>query len=130
MSTKPAFTSTVRNAVGAVSAANTNRDGTGTIVSILTGVAAGTRVFEISVKALSTTTAGMVRLFISFDGGSTWKLYDEILVSAVTPSASVAAFKSSLTPPNLLLPNASTIIGASTHNAELFNVFVVGGDLT
>jgi len=130
MSTKPAFTSTVRNAVGAVSAANTNRDGTGTIVSILTGVAAGTRVFEIDVKAIATTTAGMVRLFLSFDNGSTWKLYDEVLVSAVTPSASVAAFKGSITPPNLLLPNASTILGASTHNAETFNVFVIGGDLT
>lgn len=130
MSTKPAFTSTVRHGIGAVSAANTNRDGTGTIVSILTGVAAGTRIFEIVAKATSTTTAGMIRLFISLDGGSTWKLYDEILVAAVTPSASVSTFRASVTPTNLLLPNASAILGASTHNAEAFNVSAQGGDLT
>ena len=130
MATKPAFTSTPRHAFGAISAANTTRDGSGTIVTIMAGAAAGTRVFEIDIKATATTTAGMVRLFISFDNGATWKLYDEVPVLAVTPSGTVAAFRALVTPVNLLLPNATAVLGAATHNAEAFNVFAQGGDLT
>ena len=116
--------------MSSISTANTNRDGTGTITSVATGVAAGTKVFEVVVQATATTTAGMVRLFLSTDSGSTWKLFDEVAIAAATPSATVKGQRVSTTYANLILANSSTVIGASTHNAEAFNVVVLAGDLT
>jgi uncharacterized membrane protein len=67
-----------------LSVANTNRDGTGTLVDILTAAAAGTRVDALEIVAAGTTTAGVVRLFL-YDGTNN-RLFKEILVDAVTPS--------------------------------------------
>jgi hypothetical protein len=130
MATTPNFTSTSRLATAAVSTANTNRDGTGTIVSVLTGVAAGTKVFEVDVQMIVTSTAGMVRLFLSSDTGSTWKLFDEVAIAAATVSASVKGTRVATQYTNLILPSASWILGASTHNAEASVVTALGGDLT
>jgi hypothetical protein len=112
-----------------VSAANTNRDGTGTIVSIITAGAAGTIVTGVNVQAQGTTTVGQVRLFVS--NGTTIFLYEEIAVTAITPSASVQAFFGSSTKITastpLILPTGWSL-QASTHNAEAFNVFALSGD--
>lgn len=126
MSSTANYAATPRLGIGQVSAANTNRDGTGTLVDIITGVAAGTRIDRVVVEAIVTTTAGMVRLYI--DDGTNIRLYAEIPVFAVTVSASVAAFRAVLETPNLNLPSTSHILKASTHNAEAINVFAHGGD--
>lgn len=125
-------TYTVARAVDkvAISTANTNRDGTGTIGTLATAVAAGTKWFEIVVQALGTTTAGMVRLYHSSDGGTTWTMIDEFPVSAVTVSASQAAYRLSKEYRNLQLVGTSAKLGVSTHNAESFEVYAFGGDLT
>lgn len=128
MASAPSFTSAPRIGMGQVSAANTNRDGTGTLVDILTGVAAGTKVLEVTVRATVTTTAGMVRLYL-YDGSNT-RLFDEIAVAAITPSASLAAFTYTRRYDNLVLPTGSWVLKASTHNAEAMNVIALGGDLT
>jgi hypothetical protein len=128
MATTPAFTSTPRVGSAQVSAANTNRDGTGTIVDVLTGVAAGTKVFEIVVQATVTTTAGMVRLYY-YDGTNT-RLFDEVAVSAITVGASTVAFRTARTYTNLVLASNTHKIQASTHNAEAINVQAFAGDLT
>lgn len=130
MATAPTFTSAVRHDWADISAANTNRNGSGTIVTVATGVAAGTRVDEIVIQATGTTTAGMVRLYVSVDNGATWRLFDEVPVVAVVPSASLAAFRVSRTYLNLRLRNATMLLGAAPHNAETFTVHVEGGDLT
>jgi hypothetical protein len=130
MAYSPSFTSTPRLTSVNVSTANTNRDGTGTIVSLITGVAAGTKVFEINIEPTVTTTAGMVRVFISLDSGTTWRLFDEIAVSAATPSASVKTARNTAIYNNLVLPATTSQIGVSTHNAESINVFALAGDLT
>lgn len=130
MATTPTFTSTPRVATVSISTANTGRDGTGTITSLISGVSAGTKVFEIVVQATATTTAGMVRVFMSTDSGSTWRLFDEVAIAAATPSASVKATRVSTTYANLVLASSSVSIGVSTHNAEAFVVSALGGDLT
>lgn len=123
------YAATPRAAVAQVSAANTNRDGTGTLVSVITGAATGTRVDDLVIQATGTTTAGMIRLFLSLDGGTTNRLIREIPVAAITPSATVQAFNTQLFDLALLLPNASALLRASTHNAETFNLIVSrGGD--
>lgn len=121
MSTQAQYASTAKTAVGQLSAANTNRDGTGTLVTILTAGAAGTRIDDITIQATGTTTAGMVRLFLH--DGTNARLVKEIAVSAITPSGTVAAFTSSLFNQNLILATGWSL-RASTHNAETFNVCV------
>ncbi len=128
MATAPTFTSASRLASADVATANVGRDGTGTIVTLITGVAAGTRVFEVVAEAIVTTTAGMIRLFLH--DGTTARLFDEIPVAAVTVSASVAGARTSRTYTNLILPTASWSLRASTHNAEAHVLSVMAGDLT
>jgi len=106
-----------------VSAANVNRDGTGTIVTVCAGVAAGSRVSSVTVKAAVTTTAGMIRLYLSTDTGTTWRLYREIPVTAITVSASQPTFYDRREFDDLVLFGATDLLGASTHNAEAINVF-------
>ena len=84
MASTPSFTSTPRIGAANVATANTNRDGTGTITALLTGAAAGTKVTSITAQAAVTTTAGMVRIFVSTDSGSTWRLFDELAIAAAT----------------------------------------------
>ena len=127
MAANPAFAATPRIGVGQVTAANANRDGTGTIATILTGVAAGTRINEIVVQATVTTTAGMVRIYLH-DGTNT-RLFDEFPIPAITASGSAAAYRVSKTYDNLVLPSASWSIRASTVQAEVSNVIVLGADL-
>ena len=128
MALNPAFASTPRVGSAQVSTANTNRDGTGTVVDVLTGVAAGTRVFEVVVQATVTTTAGMVRLYY-YDGTNT-RLLDEITVTAVTVGASTPAFRASRAYANLVLAGSTHKLQASTHNAEAINVIALAADLT
>jgi len=132
MTATPVFTQVVRNAYGQVTATNTNRDGTGTTVLLFTPGSNGSRVERIVVTATGTTTAGMVRFYLSTDSGTTKRLWKEIAITAIVPSASVSAFTSSINTalasmPLLMLPSGTTVY-VSTHNTETFNVFFEGGD--
>lgn len=124
MATTPIFTKTPQMGIAAISAANTNRDGTGTIVDVITGAAVGTRIERITIAATSTTTAGVVRLYL-YDGTNT-RLWKEVLVAAVTPSTTVSPFQSILSNQGLNLPSTFKL-RASTNNAESFNVVAEGG---
>jgi hypothetical protein len=129
MATSPSFAATPHaGAQVQVATANANRDGTGTLGTLITGVASGTRVEKVRVKATGTTTTGMVRLFVSYDGGTTKRLLDEVPVAALTPSATVQGFIYDLVIGDLVLPDTNAIIYASTHNAETFNVFAFASD--
>jgi hypothetical protein len=121
MATTAQYASTVRAAVAQVSTANTNRDGTGTIVTVLTAGSSGSRVDDIWVVATGTTTAGVVRLFIN-DGTNT-RLWQELLVAAITPSTTVQVFNTALFNQALILPSGYSL-RASTNNAETFNILV------
>jgi hypothetical protein len=125
MATSPTFTGTPRTGVAAVSAANTARDGSGTIVDLLTGVAAGTKVFEVRVQATVTTTAGMVRIF--YYNGTTSFLDRRDPGVAITVGANTAGFEAVKTYSNLILAAATHKLQASTHNAENFNVLARAG---
>lgn len=114
--------------------ANGGRDGTGTLVLAASGPAAvagagvGKRISRATVKATGTNIAGMVRFFVSTDGGVTSRLLTEVPVTATTPSASVASFEATV--PNvvgLVLPDANARVYWSTNNAEQFVVTVEGG---
>lgn len=131
MATQAQYAATPRCGVGQVSVANTNRDGTGTIATIFTAGANGSRIDAIDLKAVATTTAGMVRLFIH-DGVSA-RLLTELPVTAITPSATLPSWEAQLNVNTmtqvlpLVLPTGYSL-RAATNNAETFNVIASGGD--
>lgn len=121
MATAAQYAATPRTAVGQVSTANTNRDGTGTIATIFTAGSNGSRIDDIYIVATGTTTAGVVRLFIN--DGTNSRLLSENLVTAVTPSTSVAVFSVALLNQAIILANGYSL-RASTQIAETFNIIV------
>lgn len=134
MTTSPAYVDRPDIQYCAISVANTNRDGTGALGTVCTGpvTAAGAgvlaRIERVTIKAVGTTTAGMIRFFVSNDGGTTKRFLTEFPVTAVTPSASGVSFESTV--PGLVGLKlsggngsaAQAILYAATEKAETFHV--------
>jgi hypothetical protein len=121
MATAAQYAATPRAAVAVVSAANTARDGTGTLVTVFTAGASGSRIDDIRVTAAGTVTAGVVRLFVH--DGTNARLWQEVMVTATTPSTTVQTFNTTLYNQALILPNGWSL-RASTNNAETFHIVV------
>lgn len=124
MSSTPNFASTpLAPDLIQVSTANTDRDGSGTLGTLTTGTSGGVVLEQVTITATGTTTAGMIRFFLSVDGGTNKRLINEVTVGAVTPSGTVQAFTSEAAGlVGLVLLTTSTILYASTNNAETFNI--------
>lgn len=126
------YAGTPRLSVGKLTAANTARDGSGTLVNVFTGGASGSRIESINIQATATTLPGMIRLWVH--DGTTGHLVGEIPVANVAPSGTQPAWGVRLTTANLsdllplILPNNSHSLRATTHNAETYNVVAIGGD--
>lgn len=135
MATTAQFTAQPNLEYSQLTAANTNRDGTGTLVTVASGPSAaaaagvGERINRVIVQATGTTTAGVIRFYLSLDSGTTNRLILEKLVPAITPGTSVAAFRMEVAElVGLVLPGGNTnLLRASTNNAETFNVIVESG---
>lgn len=131
MATQPQYAATPRCGIGQVSVANTARDGTGTIATIFTAGANGSRIDAIDIKAVGTTTAGMIRLFIH--DGANARLLTEVPVTAITPSGTLPSWEAQHNTNTmtqvlpLVLPTGYSL-RAATNNAETFNVIALGGD--
>lgn len=122
MSTSAQYASTVKAATVALTAtANTARDGTGTITTIHAAGALGARIDDIYIVSTGTCTAGVIRLFIH--NGTTAFLWQEILVTATTPSTTQAVWSYTLLNQGLVIPTGFSL-RASTNNAEAFNILV------
>jgi len=107
--------------------ANSNRDGTGTLVTLATGAATGTEMNgTVGITALSTTTEGMIR-FYSYDG-TNYRLIGEVYVPAWTPSASKPTLQIPFVIPEAdrLLPATTDLIKWSTEKGETFHVRASG----
>lgn len=124
----PRFKDPGKTWVGQVSTANTNLDGSGTIATIVTAGSNGSLIEMVRVKAVVTTTAGMIRIFLH--DGSNARLYKEISVTPATPSGTVQSFEAEFMPDldAPLVLQSGWSLRASTNNAETFNIFVTGGD--
>ena len=131
MATQAQYASTPNTGIGQISTANTNRDGTGTIGTVLTAGASGSRIDAIDIKATGTTTAGMIRLFVH--NGTTAYLLTEVPVLAITPSSTTPSWEAQLNTNSMsqvlpiILPTGYSL-RAATNNAETFNVIAVGGN--
>lgn len=123
----PIFPFSISGTMVSVGTANTARDGTGTMSTLYTGSVSGSRAMRIIITASGTTTAGVIRIFKN-DNTNT-KLFDEILVPAITPSTTIKVFnyvyKMADGFPIDYLSDASWNIRISTNNAEGFNIFML-----
>ena len=121
MSELAAFASVPATAMVQISTANTARDGTGAMGTLITAPTAGTRVDDIEISAIGNTSSGVVRMFMS-DGTNTWFEREWLVSGTITPSATVSPF-------NLQLKNQAIILKSgyslkfSTHNNETYNIF-------
>lgn len=109
-----------------ISTANTNLDGTGTLGTVLTAASNGTLVKTVFIKAITNTTRGMIRLFIT--GGGNTRLFAEVKVPAVTKSAISSSFYAVLDINYNL--KSGYILKASTEIAESFAITAEGVDWT
>ena len=129
MAAAPTFTDLARIGFASVTAANTARDGTGTIADILTSGADGTRIEEVVLKATGDPADSVVTLFIH--DGSAYRLFDEFdLADPAAASTTVAGYRISRTYDNLVLPTGFKLAAAITValTSGAINVFALGGD--
>ena len=91
MATQAQYAATPKCGIGQVSVTNTNRDGTGTIETVFSAGTSGSRIDAIDLKAVGTTTAGMIRLFIH--DGVNARLLTEVPVTALTPSGTLPSWE-------------------------------------
>ena len=97
------------------------------VTTVATGAATGTMFSEVTFVGIGTTVAGRVNLFL-FDG-TTYHLYDQIMVNAVTPSTTLEVWRQVNTYNNLILPNATwtlVVTVMDTGNVSLVNVVALG----
>lgn len=127
MATTPQYASIPKNGAVNIATANALRDGTGTLGTLITGAANGTRVDDIYITARGTTTAGAIRMFLS--DGTNHYLIAELIVTAVTASATVPAWSTPIMNQGIVLQSGWSL-RFSTEKAESFNIAVTrGGDM-
>ena len=126
---EPVFVLAPKSWAVSIATGNTARDGSGTVGTVATAASNGSRIDRVNIVAAVTTTAGVVRLFL-YDG-STYYLLSETLVTAITPSATVAVYSAEIVRDDgqavCELPSGWSL-RATTHNSETFKVIASGGD--
>jgi hypothetical protein len=129
MATNPSFAVTPRvGAVALTGTADTSYTAPTSVATVITGVAAGTRIAEVVVQMTATvSSATMVRLWL-YDG-STYTLFDEVLIAAATGAQGVKQTRVSTTYNNLILPSASWSLRATCHTTNAGVVVALGADL-
>jgi hypothetical protein len=121
MASNPQYVGTPKSPSATISTANANRDGTGTLVTLMTAGTSGSRVDRVNITATGTTTAGMVRFFVNSS------LIREIPVLPLTPASAVPAWSADVVFDNGLVLEAGATLKVSTNNAETFRVTVING---
>lgn len=128
MATNASFATTPRYELAQASVANTGFDGTGTIVTLFTAGANGSRVDQIGWAAAGTTTAGLLKYFFRKSSGDTWRYIFAAPVSAITVSDTVGPWGGGATNLNIVL-EAGNQIGFAPSKNEVFNSHItLAGD--
>lgn len=110
VNTKPIFINQGNVNPGRIAAANTASDGSGTLVTLVTADADGTRIDGVrfrNAQATNAASSAMVhRIFLSNTGGTNYRLVGEIATAAATRSASAIGATSIYTfdQPIVMLP--------------------------
>ena len=129
--TSPIFALTPELAFATVTGATTDRTGatmTNT-VTLLTAATNGTKITQIGAKVAGTNAATLVLIFVSDSSGANFKLYDEIGLTAVTPSTTITSQRIVNAYADLQLKAGQVVkVGTTVAIAAGVNVFAVKGD--
>lgn len=135
---RPESTQYVANTgLALASTANTNLDGSGTVVTPLTAGSSATykgcAINSITIKAIGATeTRGMVRIYIQNSAGTaasnTFLLTEIVIPNGENPSGTFKSFEHKITFPHTLQIAADYKIVASTEVGESYSIIVEGMD--
>lgn len=129
MATSPTFATIPRvGSVALTGTADTSYTAPTSVATVITGVTAGTRIAEVVVQMTATVSAAtMVRLFL-YDG-TTYYLFDEVLIGVATGAQGVKQTRVSTLYNNLILPSSSWSLRATCHTTNAGVVTALGADL-
>lgn len=91
MATDPSFAATVNNGAVALSGVDASPPVGTSAVVVLTAGTGGSKVEEVRVQATGTTVASLV--FIWLYDGTSYRLFDTVVVRAITPSTTAPAYR-------------------------------------
>lgn len=130
MASAPVFAVTPKIGVAAVSTANTNFDGTGTVPTIFTAGANGSKIDEVRIQATVDPADSMLNLFLH-DGTNFWYFDSIDLGNPATGSTTVEPYSTSITYENLVLPTGWSLRASVTValTTGVLNVFAFASDL-
>jgi hypothetical protein len=130
--TAPIFCLTPRVEWGTLTSANTAKDGTGTVVTVFTAQANGSRIEKVKARALGTNVATVLRIFIN-NGSTNATAANNTLVMEWTLPATTLSEVAALTDQevvlNLPLPAGYKVnVTIGTTVAAGYAVTGIGGD--
>ena len=134
--TSPIFMLTPRAVTATIAAANTARDGSGTLVDVMTAGSSGSRVdfltFTSAQATAGASAARVARVFLTDTGGINPRLISEVVMSAVTASTTAIGATSTITFTNgLIIASGQKIqVAQSVYGsaADQTHVVLRGGD--
>jgi thiamine pyrophosphokinase len=134
--TSPIFTLTPKAATANIAAANTARDGSGSLVTLFTAGSNGSRVdfitFTSSQVTAAASAARVQRVFLTDESGLNPRLISEVAMSAVTASNTAIGATATITFTNGLIINTGQIIRVSQSvygtAADATDVILRGGN--
>ena len=80
-------------------------------------------------KNAATSAAANVNIWLTTDGGTMWRLFDTVSVSAVTSGNTTPSNRVRTTYDNLVLASASHRVGVTTTITQSTVVIALAGDL-
>jgi hypothetical protein len=134
--TTPIFTLTPKAATANIAAANTARDGSGTLVTLFTAGTNGSRVdfitFTSSQATAAASAARVMRVFLTDESGNNPRLISEAALTAVTASNTAIGATTTITFTNGLIINSGQVIKVSQSiygsAADATDVLLRGGN--
>jgi hypothetical protein len=128
--TTPIFALTPQLDWARITATTTDKTGAtpANLQTLVIAATNGTKVTQIGFKFVGTSTAGTLLIFISDTDGTTLRLFDEILITAVTSSTTALSARQVNFYSDLQLKSGQRIlVGATTVNSNI-DVFAQIGD--
>jgi hypothetical protein len=132
MSTSAQYASTPKVGAALLTTADTSLTAPTTVGTVITAGSSGTRIDYIEVMGVATTVASLINLFI-YDG-STYSLWQQIPVLAVTTSTTAPSFSAVISSNNnanimpLTLPTGYSLRATTTVAQTGVKVIAYGGD--
>ena len=129
--TSPIFALVPETNIVTVTSATTDRTGATTtnLVELLTATTDGTKITQIGAKAAGSNVATNVLIFITNTSGTSPKLYDEIILVAVTAGNTTTSQRQVTAYSDLQLKSGQKVlVGMTVAVTDGINIFAIKGD--